>query len=180
MHRSKALEPLFDPNSTLMRAIARVDPAAKPVRVIAFNKSKTSNWGVPWHQDRVIEVKRREGVSGYHNWPQKAGAWHCEPPQDILDRMLFVRVHLSDTDQANGAMKIAVGSHANGLVRAEVAAKTASTHPIEYCDAQRGDILVLKMLTLHASDPAPEPTERRVLRIDFAAFDLPAPLAWAF
>jgi len=32
---------------------------------------------------------------------------------------------------------------------------------------------------VHRSRPATDPRPRRALRLDFAAFDLPAPLQWA-
>ena len=93
--------------------------------------------------------------------------------------MLFVRVHLDDTDASNGAMQIAIGSHAGGVVPSATAEQVAMTYLIEVCAAKRGDVLILKMLTLHASKPARVQSGRRVLRIDFASCDLPAPLSWA-
>jgi hypothetical protein len=76
-------------------------------------------------------------------------------------------------------MEIAVGSHVNGIVPAASAEQTARKHPIENCDAKRGDVLVLKMLTLHASKPSQAASNRRVFRIDFASSELPDPLNWA-
>ena len=168
------LEGLVRPLSKLASLLS-----AKPVRIVAFNKNKDANWGVPWHQDRVIAVKARHEVEGFSNWSQKAGAWHCEPPLPILKRILFVRVHLDDTDADSGAMEIARGSHKEGMVGAADAAEIAGRYPVEQCIAKRGDVLVLKMLTLHRSTPAKIPTSRREVRIDFAGFDLPKPLAWA-
>lgn len=165
-------------DSSLMGAVKRLDPDAKPVRVVAFNKSKDTNWGVPWHQDRVIAVAARHDVQGFGNWTKKSHAWHCEPPQNLLHQMLFVRVHLDDTDSNNGAMQISVGSHAKGLVSTADAESVAKTFPIESCDAKRGDVLILNMLTLHCSKPSNAQSDRRVFRIDFAPFDLPAPLSW--
>ncbi len=166
-------------NGSLRRAVASIDPQARPVRVVAFNKSKSTNWGVPWHQDRVISVAEKHDVKGFKNWTQKAGIWHCEPPQELLNEMLFVRVHLDETDSSNGAMQISLGSHVNGIVPSQNAETCALQNPIESCDAARGDVLIMQMLTLHASKPSDIATQRRVFRIDFASFDLPAPLAWA-
>ncbi len=176
---SRALATALSKESSLMRAIATLDPAAKPVRVIAFNKTPQTNWGVPWHQDRVIAVEERKDVVGFDKWTKKSDVWHCEPPRQILDGMLFVRVHLDDTDQANGAMDIATGSHNEGRVSAAEAEETAHRYPIECCEAKRGDLLVLKMLTLHGSKPSKAASNRRVFRIDFASLDLPAPLRWS-
>lgn len=123
-------------------------------------------------------MAEREQVEGFANWTRKSGVWHCEPPVSVLDQMLFVRVHLDANDHTNGAMKVAVGSHERGLVPAAKAQGIAECYPIEICDAARGDVLVLNMLTLHSSEPSQTGDSRRALRMDFAAFDLPAPLRW--
>ncbi|RLJ41353.1 phytanoyl-CoA dioxygenase PhyH [Litoreibacter meonggei] len=175
---SAALDAVLSKNSSLLTSIQRLDPMAMPVRTVAFNKSESANWGVPWHQDRVIAVNDRVDIEGYHNWTKKSGTWHCEPPETVLDGMLFVRVHLDDANQSNGAMEIAVGSHAGGIVPSAQAEKAANTYPIEVCDAKRGDVLILKMLTLHCSKPATVQSGRRVLRIDLSSSVLPLPLFW--
>ena len=153
--------------------------SATPVRIVAFNKSKDANWSVPWHQDRVIAVQKRHAVEGFSNWSQKAGLWHCEPPLALLQHILFVRVHLDDTDANSGAMEIARGSHKAGKVAAAEAEEVAARYPMEVCTAERDDVLVLKMLTVHRSGSARKPRSRREFRIDFAGFSLPTPLSWA-
>lgn len=175
---SKWLEAALSKDSSLLRAVRRLSPNAVPVRIVAFNKSESANWGVPWHQDRVIAVSEKAEIAGYNNWTKKSGTWHCEPPLSILDEMLFVRIHLDDNDQSNGAMEIAVGSHSNGFVPSANAESVANTFPIETCVAKRGDVLILKMLTLHSSKPAQIRSGRRVFRVDFSSTQLPLPLLW--
>ncbi len=175
---STALDAALSEESSVVCAVRRLVPKALPVRVIAFNKSDNANWGVPWHQDRVIAVTEKADVAEYKNWSHKSGTWHCEPPESILAEMLFVRVHLDDTDDSNGAMEIAIGSHAAGVIPSESAERVAKTYPIETCSAKRGDVLILKMLTLHASKPAKVKSGRRVLRLDFSTSQLPSPLSW--
>ncbi|MCV2893254.1 phytanoyl-CoA dioxygenase family protein [Lentibacter sp. XHP0401] len=175
---SKALEAALSENSSLICAVRCLAPKTLPVRVVAFNKSDNANWGVPWHQDRVIAVTEKTDVSGYKNWSHKSGTWHCEPPESVLEEMLFVRVHLDDTDESNGAMEIAVASHAAGVVPSANAEEVAKTYPIEICSARRGDVLIMKMLTLHSSKPATVKAGRRVLRLDFSSSQLPPPLSW--
>lgn len=58
--------------------------ALRPTRMVGFSKSQAGNWGVPWHQDRVIAVAARHEVAGFENWSKKAGVWHCEPPLAVL------------------------------------------------------------------------------------------------
>jgi len=167
-------------DGALAQAIRQLMPDAEPARIVAFNKSPGANWGVPWHQDRVIAVRERSEAAGFGAWSWKSGVWHCEPPTALLERMLFVRVHLDDADAANGAMQIALGSHKQGRVEAARAEAVAVDHPREMCAGRRGDVLVLKMLTLHCSRRSTSDAPRRALRIDYApAGLLPAGLAWA-
>lgn len=151
---------------------------ARPVRLVAFNKSANGNWAVPWHQDRVIAVEQKHDIAGYKNWSKKAGAWHCEPPEQILNEILFVRIHLDDQGAENGAMEIALGSHKAGVQSAEGIKNSIEGYQTEVCEAARGDVLVLKMLLLHRSRPSKLNTPRRALRVDYASGDLPAPMSW--
>ncbi|MGB8812057.1 MAG: phytanoyl-CoA dioxygenase family protein [Paracoccaceae bacterium] len=172
--------PALSGDAPISRLIQSLLPSARATRAVFFNKTAQSNWGVPWHQDRIIAVQARHDVPGYDNWSEKSGQWHCEPPLALLDKMLFVRLHLDPTDADNGAMEIAVGSHREGAVPAAKAEARAARYETEVCAAERGDILILNMLTLHRSRPATTANSRRTLRIDYSADTLPAPLAWAF
>jgi ectoine hydroxylase-related dioxygenase (phytanoyl-CoA dioxygenase family) len=165
--------------SPITKAIQANWPNHRPVRLVSFDKSNAVNWAVPWHQDRIITVKERVDMDGYTNWSQKAGVWHCEPPLDVLNKMLFVRVHLDGATAENGAMEIALGSHKNGAVPSGQADTIAQRHTHALTTAEAGDILILPMLTLHRSRTSKTATPRRTLRIDYAANALPPPLQWA-
>ena len=179
--RIDAAHPLFQAvaRSALSQRLAAIWPGMRPVRLVAFNKTETVNWGVPWHQDRVIAVRERAEAPGFGQWSQKAGAWHCEPPTELLRQMIFTRIHLDDSTVENGAMEIAPGSHRFGLVAAEDAARIAGEHAAEPTIGQAGDVLALSMLTLHRSGKSVSDAPRRALRVDYAAEDLPPPLNWA-
>ena len=163
----------------LMQGIRDGDRAMQAVRVVSFNKSIDENWGVPWHQDRVVAVGERHEVDGFSNWSCKGGVWHCESPQVVLNEMLFVRVHLDDAEGESGNMEIALNSHRLGKVASQDAARAAQEFEREVCYAKRGDVLVLEMLTLHRSLPSKSSTPRRVFRLDYSAAHLPEPLVWA-
>ncbi|MGE0054683.1 MAG: phytanoyl-CoA dioxygenase family protein [Hyphomicrobium sp.] len=153
-------------------------PQARAVRAIAFNKSEEANWGVGWHQDRVITVANRTDMSGFANWSKKQGQWHCEPPLSVLDKMLFVRLHLDPSGPDAGPMEIALGSHRLGIVPSNEADARAANFPREICLGNRGDILIMHMMLLHRSMPAARPSSRRALRVDFSNAPLPPPLRW--
>jgi len=180
--RLKLNEPLahaLRADGVLATFIERLLPNSHPVRLVSFNKQITTNWSLPWHQDRVIAVAQKRSVEGFSNWSQKAGVWHVKPPIDLLERMMFARIHLDDCNISNGCLQLAIGSHKHGLVRSEDAATLASLGRIEDCIAKRGDVLVAKALTLHRSLSSNIESSRRALRVDYANFDLPMPLSWA-
>lgn len=168
-----ALKPVTHIASTLLRG-------AQPVRLVAFNKSEAGNWSLPWHQDRVIAVRDRAEIPGYSNWTRKSGVWHVEPPIGLLERMVFLRVHIDGADAEAGCLEIASGTHAHGLVSASEAERIATEAGIESCIARRGDVLAAKALILHRSAASRRPVTRRALRIDYSADTLPSPLEWDF
>ncbi|MEM8576335.1 MAG: phytanoyl-CoA dioxygenase family protein [Pseudomonadota bacterium] len=160
-------------------AVHAVWPGWRPVRAGAFDKTAAQNWSVPWHQDRVIAMAERLDVPGFSNWSDRSGYWHCSPSLDVLEDMLFVRVHLDASLRECGGMQIAVGSHSLGHIRAGDVDTTLATCRAEDTDAAPGDILVLHMLTLHRSCPSQTAVPRRVIRFDLARKDLPGGLRWA-
>jgi ectoine hydroxylase-related dioxygenase (phytanoyl-CoA dioxygenase family) len=149
------------------------------VRILAFDKTPETNWGVPWHQDRTIAVKRRIEVEGFGPWSVKAGVTHVTPPRSMLERMFSLRLHLDDCGPDNGPLKIIPGSHRLGCLPVrEVLDVSSRSNPMT-CLAAAGDVLAMKALTIHASDPASVPAHRRVIHLDFSTAPLSPPLDWA-
>ena len=152
---------------------------AQLVRSILFNKSETANWQVAWHQDLTIAVRERVESEGFVSWSTKDGVPHVQPPVDVLERMLNVRVHLDVADESNGALWVSPGSHRLGRIPAGDAAATAERLGKELCAVNAGDVLLFRPLTLHASRKVVADRPRRVIHLEFAGVSLPAPLDWA-
>ena len=151
----------------------------RPVRILFFDKTPGSNWGVPWHQDRTIAVKERHDLDGYGPWTSKGGVLHVEPPVTVLANMLTLRLFLDDCSPANGPLEIARGSHRRGRVAATEIRKIVERSQIFVGTGQTGDVLAMKLLAVHSSKRAESPAHRRVLHVDYASLPLPAPLEWA-
>jgi hypothetical protein len=177
------------PTTEVMRAIEPLNALARslcqnaqPVRLVAFDKSHAANWALPWHQDRVIAVKERRKVNGVRNWTRKDGVWHCEPSEALLRRMFFLRVCIdSDEGLSGGGLMISPGSHRPGVMSASEAKLYAQCHKVEWCVAERGDVLACMMLLLHRSQGMKDQSmrHRRALRVDYALDEPPSPLAFA-
>jgi ectoine hydroxylase-related dioxygenase (phytanoyl-CoA dioxygenase family) len=152
---------------------------AQLVRSILFNKSETANWQVAWHQDLTIAVRTRVETEGFGSWSTKDGVPHVQPPVDVLERMLNVRLHLDVADESNGALYVSPGSHRLGRIAASEAAATAERLGKELCVVNAGDVLLFRPLTLHASRKVTSSRPRRVIHLEFAGVSLPTPLDWA-
>lgn len=155
-------------------------PNPNIVRAVLFNKSVNVNWGVPWHQDRIIAVKEKRETLGYNLWTKKSGVWHVEPPVEILAGMVFIHIHFDDSNVDNGCLELALGSHKFGRIKRQEMSEILSNSKTELCTAKRGDILIVKALTLHRSLKSKTISYRRNLRIDYSNQELPKPLQWKF
>jgi len=153
-------------------------PNAFPVRSIFFDKQPGANWKVPWHQDLTIAVRARMDLPEFGPWSEKAGIPHVQPPAEILERMLTLRLHLDDCDAGNGALKVIPGSHRNGVLRADAIQQHRQARNEQVCAVPRGGILAMRPLLLHASSPAIRPHHRRVIHLEYATAKLPRGLDW--
>ena len=148
------------------------------MRGVYLDKHKDANWKVAWHQDLTIAVRQRKEVEGYGPWSIKVGIQHVQPPVAVLEKMLAVRVHLDDTDESNGALRVIPGSHRHGRLNSEdIQDWKASSTPVS-CAVKRGGVMLLRPLLLHASSLAFAPGHRRVLHFEYAAGELGSGLEW--
>lgn len=155
-----------------------LDENAKPVRAIFFDKTPEANWKVPWHQDLTIAVKERRATENFTAWTRKAGIEHVQPPVSVLEKMLTVRIHLDDADEANGALKVVPKSHKHGRLTASEIQEFLKANKAELCRIKRGDAFLMKPLVLHQSSAGTSPKHRRVIHIEFSADKLPGGLEW--
>lgn len=167
------------------RAIrALVEPVlgskAFPVRGLLFDKSPEVNWMVPWHQDLTIAARERVEAPGFGPWTTKAGIPHVQPPVEVLERMVTVRVHLDDDDPARGPLRVVPGSHRAGRLGAVETSRWLERVGAVACLVPRGGALVMRPLLLHASSTAVDesPHRRRVVHLEFAAESLPHGVDW--
>ncbi len=151
---------------------------AIPVRSILFDKSADMDWGVPWHQDLTIAVQAKYEMPGFSAWTLKDGAQHVQPPLDIMERMVTLRIHLDDTNATNGALKVIPESHRSKRYSSEAITKETTLKKEVLCDAKAGDILVMKPLILHSSKKGITTGHRRILHVEYSGDDLPSPLNW--
>ena len=145
---------------------------------IYFNKPGFSNWFVAYHQDLSISVAHKSEVEGYNNWTQKEGVYGVQPPLEVLENTVTLRIHLDATDATNGALRIIPKSHQKGIIRIDENIDLEAQGEEVMCAVEKGGIFLMKPLTLHASHRSTSARERRVLHLEFCNRPLTAPLTW--
>jgi ectoine hydroxylase-related dioxygenase (phytanoyl-CoA dioxygenase family) len=148
-------------------------PQHKLVRTILFNKTPDTNWYVTWHQDKTVSVSEKFDHPEWKNWSLKEGVLHVQPPLAVLENMVTIRIHLDDTTQDNGCLKVISGSHRYGLLSQEKINEIVAQNPSVYCEACTGDALIMRPHLLHASSKSIDPSQRRVLHLEFSDWVLP-------
>ncbi|SIS77559.1 Phytanoyl-CoA dioxygenase (PhyH) [Chryseobacterium ureilyticum] len=147
------------------------------VKSIYFDKPETSNWYVAYHQDLTISVDKKLELSGFGPWTTKQNQFAVQPPLNVLENIYTIRIHLDDTDESNGALKVIPTSHSKGIYRPETIDWTVETE--EICNVEKGGIMLMKPLTLHGSNRTTNGKKRRVIHIEFSDMELPEVLQWA-
>ncbi|MEZ4817520.1 MAG: phytanoyl-CoA dioxygenase family protein [Flavobacteriaceae bacterium] len=145
-------------------------------KAIYFDKPSESNWFVAYHQDLSISVNTKADLDNYSNWTFKKGQHGVQPPLKILEDTLTIRIHLDKTDRDNGALKVIPKSHSNGILRIDSNDWRFENECV--CEVERGGVMLMKPLILHASNKTTNGKKRRVIHLEFNKHKLNDPLDW--
>jgi ectoine hydroxylase-related dioxygenase (phytanoyl-CoA dioxygenase family) len=141
------------------------------VKSIYFDKPEKSNWYVAYHQDLTISVDKKFEIENFGPWTTKQNQFAVQPPLDILENIFTIRIHLDDTDEHNGALKVVPKSHSNGIYRPETIDWSVETEAI--CSVEKGGVMIMKPLLLHGSNRTTNGKKRRIIHIEFSDKGLP-------
>ncbi len=147
------------------------------IKSIYFDKPETSNWFVSYHQDLTISVDKKESIKGFKFWTTKHNQFAVQPTLDILENIFTIRIHLDDTDEKNGALKVVQKSHLKSIYRPETIDWNIEKEVI--CNVDSGGIMLMKPLLLHGSNKTLNNKKRRVIHIEFSNKILPNNLNWS-
>jgi ectoine hydroxylase-related dioxygenase (phytanoyl-CoA dioxygenase family) len=147
------------------------------VKSIYFDKPADSNWFVSYHQDLTISVNKKVELEGFGPWSVKQNQYAVQPPLPILQNNFTIRIHLDDTDEQNGALRVIPKSHTKGVYRPETIDWEKEKEVT--CPVPKGGIMLMRSLLLHASSRTTNHKKRRVVHIEFSNTLLPDPLQWS-
>jgi ectoine hydroxylase-related dioxygenase (phytanoyl-CoA dioxygenase family) len=92
--------------------------------------------------------------------------------------MVTFRIHLDDTNADNGCLNVIPNRHTSGvLTQLEINILVKSAIFVE-CEANAGDMLIMRPLILHASSKAKNPNHRRIIHMEFSSYELPEGIDW--
>ncbi|KAA0139036.1 phytanoyl-CoA dioxygenase family protein [Gimesia chilikensis] len=155
------------------------DVLQQPVSLVSatlFDKRPGANWFVPPHQDLQVPIQGRIEDEDWKNWSVKAEQQYVEPPPEVLQQMLAVRVHLDECPGENGALEVVPRSHHRRLSEEEVA--LIGEQEFHLCPVDAGEVLLMNPLLVHRSRSSQLPQRRRVLHVVYCAAVLTEGLAW--
>jgi len=154
-----------------MLAIARsiLGNGAFPFRATLFDKSSDANWLVVWHQDTALPLRARTEMPGWGPWSLKDNINYAHAPTEALEQVLALRLHLDDSSEQNGPLRVLPRTHKLGVLSDEEIDKLSRELNSEDCLASRGSVLAMRPLLIHSSSKSQNESPRRVLHIEYAA-----------
>ena len=96
---------------------------------------------------------------------------------EILEHISTIRIHLDETDENNGALRVIPGSHLKKIYRPEHINWEEETELS--CKVPAGGVMLMKPLLLHSSGRTTNDQKRRVIHIELSNQELPEGLEWA-
>jgi ectoine hydroxylase-related dioxygenase (phytanoyl-CoA dioxygenase family) len=144
-------------------------PQAFPFRATLFDKSPKSNWLVVWHQDTALPLRERRETPGWGPWSVKEGVIYAHAPASSLCDVLVLRVHLDDSTEQNGPLRVLPGSHKAGVLTDDAIHELVARVPAVDCAIAKGGVLAMRPLLVHSSSKSRCEASRRVIHIEYSA-----------
>lgn len=133
-----------------------------------FQKTTDKNWLVPLHQDLSIPLKEKLVLEGFTGWSKKQGFIFAQPPANVLEKIVAVRIHLDDCHEEHGPLKVVAGTHLLGKIPEKDWLTIRDKYGEHLCTVSAGGAVIMHPLILHASSKAEQANGRRVLHFLFA------------
>jgi len=148
------------------------------VQCTFFNKSRTNNWFVAYHQDLSIPVASSASAKDWPGWSRKEGVTFVHGSNDLLSAMIAIRLHIDDSTNDNGPLRVIPDSHRAGTLSPQQIERLRQTSNDNSLTVGKGGVIAMRPLLLHASSKSRIMDDRRVLHFLFGPKALPDGLKW--
>jgi Phytanoyl-CoA dioxygenase (PhyH) len=112
----------------------------RAIQCTFFEKTLTNNWLVPVHQDLSVPVANRLPLPGWGPWTQKEGTTFVQPPVQVLEELVAVRLHLDPCAANDGPLVVVPRTHGQGVIAPNRAIELRANEQV--CTANAGDAVV--------------------------------------
>lgn len=137
-----------------------------PYKATLFEKTGKSNWLVAFHQDTALPIEKFSETNGWGPTSTKEGVIFAHAPTRALSKVIALRIHLDASEISNGPLRIIPGSHKKRLEDGEISS-WLQKDPFT-CTVEKGGVIAMSPLILHASSKSTDDKPRRVLHIEYA------------
>jgi len=162
----------------LLEVVLSIAPNCKrSIKSIYFDKPPNANWIVNWHQDLTINLKSKIATPNFKNWRVNSERTIVQPSLEVLKSIFTIRIHLDDCNSENGALRVIEGSHKRNVIEIKDWMEEDRREET-ICEVEKGGILLMNPLILHASRRTENQKNRRVIHIEFSDQELPNGLQW--
>ena len=175
----KSIAQLAAEPAVLTIAASLLGKVPRFVRALFFDKTPERNWFVAWHQDRTVALNRRIDLAGWRSWTRQDGIYRTQPPRQVLDQMVTIRLHVDAADQDTGCLSVIPRSHHLGVLAVDDIKRLARKSTAHDCVVSAGDAVIMHPLVVHSSAKSKSTAHRRVVHLEFCSYDLPAGVHWA-
>lgn len=107
----------------------------------------------------------------------KQNQFAVQPTLDFLEDNFTIRIHLDNTNEQNGVLKVIPKSHLKGVYRPETINWQTETEIS--CNTSKGGIMIMRPLLLHSSGCTTNNEKRRVIHIEFSNKELDNRIHWS-
>jgi ectoine hydroxylase-related dioxygenase (phytanoyl-CoA dioxygenase family) len=139
-----------------------------PYKATLFEKAGNANWLVSWHQDTALPLIKFYERQEWGPWSRKAGIDYAHAPSWALERIVAIRIQLDESNADNGPLRVIEGSHRFGVLADEELENVVPAGCEVSCETDKGGIIAMSPLTVHASSKSVSGNPRRVLHIEYA------------
>jgi ectoine hydroxylase-related dioxygenase (phytanoyl-CoA dioxygenase family) len=142
---------------------------ALPFRATLFDKTPDANWLISWHQDTALPLREMTDTPGWGPWSEKEGVIYAHAPASALEQIVALRLHLDDSTEANGPLRVLPGTHELGVLSdEEIERHSTFEDPVEVL-MSKGGVIAMRPLIIHASSKSRSQATRRILHIEYSS-----------